>query len=166
MISGNAMKKDYRSAAIFSAFAVVLTLATVSFAQKVGGYETVAKTDPGVVAAADFAVQAQSGESEKGYQLEEIVKAERQVVQGSNYRLCLEVSADGSDTFFVQAVVYVDLKGNRKLTSWVDSKCGESATTPVSDPLVLGKAFYHDLKRNSALFSGTELEFGAAGVGT
>lgn len=124
------MKTNGRSVTILFAFAVILTLASASFAQKVGGYKVVAKTDPDVTAAADFAVEAQSQRSEKGYQLEEIVKAERQVVQGSNYRLCLEVSADGSDTFFVQAIVYVDLKGNKNLTSWVDSNCGGSSAAP------------------------------------
>ncbi|MBK9437062.1 MAG: hypothetical protein IPN51_03580, partial [Chloracidobacterium sp.] len=51
--------------------------------------------DAGAVAAADFAIEAQSEKTEKEYTLEDIVKAERQVVQGSNYRLCLKVSVDG-----------------------------------------------------------------------
>lgn len=132
------MKSNNLSAIMLSAFAVILTFASASFAQMVGGYKVVAKTDSGVVAAADFAIQAQSEKTEKGYELAEIVKAERQVVQGSNYRICMEVSADGSDTFYVQAVVYVDLKNNRKLTSWADSSCGESAAAPVTKPIIVG----------------------------
>ena len=132
------MKTNKHSAILLSVFAVVLTFTSASFAQMVGGYKAVAKTDPGAVAAAEFAVETQSGKTEKSYELAEIVKAERQVVQGSNYRLCLEVSADGSDTFYVQAVVYVDLKGNRKLTSWADSTCGESAAAPLEKPIIVG----------------------------
>ena len=104
----------------------------------VGGYKAVANTDAGAVAAANFAVETQSEKTGSEYSLEELVKAERQVVQGSNYRLCMEVSADGGDTTFVQAVVYVDLKGNRKLSSWADSTCGETAAAPADTPIVVG----------------------------
>ncbi len=126
-------------AVVLAAFAVVLTFAAASSAQIiVGGYKVVAKTDAGAVTAANFAVKAQSEKTDREYELEDIVKAERQVVQGSNYRLCMEVSADGSDTFYVQAVVYVDLKGNKKLSSWADSSCGDSAAAPVTKPIVVG----------------------------
>lgn len=123
---------------MLSAFAAVLTLSSAGFSQMVGGYKAVAKTDSGAVAAANFAVQAQSEKTENEYTLEEIVKAERQVVQGSNYRLCMEVSAEGSDTFYVQTVVYVDLKGNRRLTSWADSACGEAVEAPAAKPIIVG----------------------------
>lgn len=123
---------------MLSAFAVILTFASASFAQMVGGYKVISKSDAAAVAAADFAIEAQSEKSEKSYELTDLVKAERQVVQGSNYRLCLEVSADGSDTFYVQALVYVDLKGNKKLSSWADSSCGESAAAPVTKPIIVG----------------------------
>ncbi|MGB5012467.1 MAG: cystatin domain-containing protein [Pyrinomonadaceae bacterium] len=133
------MRSNVRMAVVLAAFAAVLTFATASSAQIiVGGYKVVAKTDAGVVAAANFAVQAQSENTGREYELEDIVKAERQVVQGSNYRLCMEVSADGSDAFHVQAVVYVDLKGNKKLSSWADSSCGDSAAAPVTKQIVVG----------------------------
>lgn len=135
------MKLNKNVALLLSAFALVLTFTTASFAQMVGGYKVVASTDAGAVAAADFAVEAQTEKSGTEYTLEAIVKAERQVVQGSNYRLCMEVGTGGDDTSFVQAVVYVDLKGNKKLSSWVDSTCGETAAAPVapvSRPMVGG----------------------------
>ncbi|MBK7511954.1 MAG: hypothetical protein IPI76_06780 [Chloracidobacterium sp.] len=132
------MRSNVRTAIVLSTCAVILTFASASFAQMVGGYKAVAKTDAGAVAAADFAIEAQSEKTEKEYTLEDIVKAERQVVQGSNYRLCLKVSADGSDTFYVLAVVYVDLKNNRKLSSFVLSTCGETAVAPVSKLPVVG----------------------------
>ncbi len=121
-----------------SALAVVFTFASASFAQMVGGYKVVAKTDAGAVAAAEFAVEAQSEKTGSEISLEDIVKAERQVVQGSNYRLCLEVSTDGGDTTYVQANVYVDLKNNRKLSKWADSTCGETAAAPVDKPIMVG----------------------------
>ncbi len=125
---------------MLSAFAVILMFASASFAQMVGGYKVISKSDAAAVAAADFAIETQSEKSEKSYELTDLVKAERQVVQGSNYRLCMEVSADGSDTFYVQAVVYVDLKGNKKLSSWADSTCGDAtgAAIPVTKPIIVG----------------------------
>lgn len=123
---------------MISALAVVFTFASAGFAQMVGGYKVVSKTDAGAVAAANFAVEAQSEKTGSEFLLEEIIKAERQVVQGSNYRLCLEVSANGSDTYYVQAVVYVDLKNNRRLSSWANSTCGDTAANPVVVPIRVG----------------------------
>ncbi len=110
---------------------VFMTLAVVSAsAQKVGGYKEVSASDAAVQAAAEFAVNAQAEKTEKEISLVDVIKAERQVVAGSNYRLCLKVTSQGEigeadATHFVQAVVYVDLKGNRKLSSWVISDCGD-----------------------------------------
>lgn len=92
---------------------------------RTGGYREVAKTDAGAVAAAGFAITAQSAKTGYTFELLDLVKAERQVVAGSNYKLCMQVRADGDEAFFVEAVVYVDLKNNRKLTSWADSDCGD-----------------------------------------
>ncbi|MBL8180121.1 MAG: hypothetical protein JNL64_00750 [Blastocatellia bacterium] len=132
------MNLNKRTAVLISALAVVFTFASAGFAQMVGGYKVVAKTDAGAVAAAEFAVEAQSEKSGSEISLEDIVKAERQVVQGSNYRLCLEVSTDGGDTTFVQAIVYVDLKNNRRLSKWEDSTCGETAAVPANKPIMVG----------------------------
>lgn len=110
---------------------VFMTLAVVSAsAQKVGGYKEVSASDAAVQAAAEFAVNAQAEKTEKEISLVDVIKAERQVVAGSNYRLCLKVTSQGEigeadATHFVQAVVYVDLKGNRKLSSWAMSDCGD-----------------------------------------
>lgn len=93
---------------------------------QVGGFRAIAKTDPNAVAAADFAIKTQSAKTGYTYELHELSKAERQVVAGTNYKLCMQVSADGDEAFWVQAVVYVDLKKNSKLTSWADSECGEN----------------------------------------
>lgn len=89
-----------------------------------GGYKTVAKSDPDVIAAARFAIEAQSEKTDIEYVLKYIKAAERQVVQGTNYRLCMRVSGDGEASVFVQAVVYYDLRRNYRLTRWVETNCG------------------------------------------
>ena len=65
-----------------------------------------------------------------GIFFEGVEKAEVQIVAGRNYRLCMKVRSQGGEDeadaiIFVQAVVYIDLKGNKKLSSWSTSDCGE-----------------------------------------
>ncbi len=122
------MKINIRTALVLSVFAVVLTLASSSFAQPVvGGYRAVANDDKGVVAASQFANDAQSKISKTEIAILAIVKAERQIVAGSNYRLCVRFNESGENTRYAQTVVYVDLQNKYKLTSWDESKCGEAA---------------------------------------
>ena len=107
----------------------VFAFAVAASAQKVGAYKEISKTDASAHAAAEFAVGAQADKSGKEISLLSVFKAERQVVAGTNYRLCLKVNAQGDDdeadaVIYVQTVVYVDLKGNKKLTSWAESDCG------------------------------------------
>ncbi|HQZ95214.1 MAG TPA: cystatin domain-containing protein [Pyrinomonadaceae bacterium] len=95
-----------------------------------GGYKEIAKTDPAAKKAALFAVSAEAKRSEKEIEFISVVKAERQAVAGSNYRMCLKVSdsgAEGQDSadVFVKVIVNVDLKGVYKLLSWEASDCGE-----------------------------------------
>lgn len=119
------MKSNIKLAVVL---AVIFGCAAAVQAQappRTGGYREIAKNDAGAVAAANFAITAQSAKTGNTFELHEIIKAERQVVAGTNYKLCMQVSADGDEAFFVQAVVYVDLKRNSKLTSWADSDCGD-----------------------------------------
>ncbi len=133
------MIKSVRMLLMLAAFGVVLSCAASGRAQMTGGYKAIPKTDAGAVAAADFAIKAQSAKTEMKFELSEIMKAERQVVAGTNYRLCMQVSADGDEAFFVQAVIYLDLKRNYKLTSWADSTCGETAAAaPVPAVIKVG----------------------------
>jgi hypothetical protein len=125
------MKVGIRVAVFVCALAAIGCLSGVAAAQKVGGYKEIAKTDAGARAAAAFAVKAQTEKTEKKETLMSIFKAERQTVAGSNYRLCLKVTSEGGEDeadiiHFIQAVVFVDLKGNSKLTSWADSDCGDN----------------------------------------
>lgn len=120
------MKRNMKLVVVLAAMAVIFGCAAAAQAQiKTGGYKEISKTDAGAVAAANFAITAQSTKTGYTFELLDLAKAERQVVAGSNYKLCMQVSADGDEPFFVQAVVYVDLKNNRKLTSWADSDCGD-----------------------------------------
>jgi len=129
------MKKNLRMMIILAALGVIFSCAVTGFAQKkplmLGGYKVVSVTDEGVVAAADFAVSDQGEKQEATIEVGSIVKAERQSVQGTNYRLCLQVNiADGNSDEpyeqFVKVIVYRNLKNEFKLTSWVEEDCGES----------------------------------------
>lgn len=109
---------------------ILATLAGIATAQKVGGYKTIATGDPAVQKAAAFAVQAQGKASDRTITLISVKKAEAQTVAGRNYRMCLKVESTGGEDeadaiFFAQAVVYVDLKGNSKLTAWEPTECAE-----------------------------------------
>ena len=86
-----------------------------------GGYSVAEPSDPAVQAAADFAVKEQS---RKGgpVSLVGIVKVERQVVAGLNYRLCLDVEQAGKRVR-VQAVVYQDLQKQLSLSQWQPGGC-------------------------------------------
>lgn len=122
--------KKLRYAGLFAVIAMVFVFASDGFGQMTGGYKVIASDDAAAQVAAEFAVTTQSEKSGKEMSLVEIVKAERQVVAGSNFRMCLRVTSEGAEgqddaTTSVQVVVYVDLKGNRKLTSWTASDCGD-----------------------------------------
>ena len=112
-----------------------LTLALITFtaslpesvvAMKPGGWSEVPVTDPGVVAAAAFAVQAkQAAMRENGDQtklsLARVATAAQQVVQGMNYRLTLHVQTEeGARTaeVVVWARVWLDEADRYQLTSW------------------------------------------------
>ena len=121
------MKKFYF---VFAAFAALFVLSFTASAQRVGGYKPVAATDAMANEAANFAVSARSDKSGKAIELLSVHTAERQTVQGANFRLCMQVNTEGADgeadaIIFVQAVVYVDLKRNKRLISWAISDCGE-----------------------------------------
>ena len=124
------MKKNLQFIMMFAAFGVFLACASANYAQTrptVGGYKTVAVDDAGVVAAAEFAVGDHSQKNDVSLEIVEIQKAERQIVQGTNYRICVEVKIadeEDGDTQFVQVVVYQDLKRNYKLSSWKPDACG------------------------------------------
>ena len=80
------------------------------------GYST-AEIDYEVSKVAKFAVKTQTEATGKPLRLVKILKAERQVVAGLNYRLEIEV-ADGSKNLKARAVVWKKLDGSLAMTSW------------------------------------------------
>ena len=81
-----------------------------------GGYSS-AEIDPEVRTVAEFAVKTQGKSTGRPLQLIKILKAERQVVAGLNYRLEIEVAA-GSKHLKARAVVWKKLDGSLMLTTW------------------------------------------------
>ncbi len=126
------MKINLRIFCAFVLFFIVSGCAAETFGQiKTGGYKSVAVSDAGVKEAADFAVELKAADYDAEITLTNIIKAERQTVAGTNYRLCLEIyvppETDGEDgvSLFVQTIVYKNLQGEMKITSWNDeSDCG------------------------------------------
>ena len=123
------MKKSSQVLMVLVALGIALGCATAGLAQRVGGYKKVATDDPGVQAAAEFAVGAQKEKQDGPLSLVAIKQAERQTVAGVNYRLCLEVEAAdetdaGVESQDVQAVVYRNLQNEHRLMSWQEAECG------------------------------------------
>ncbi len=81
-----------------------------------GGYSS-AEIDSEVRTVAEFAVKTQGKSTGRPLQLIKILKAERQVVAGLNFRLEIEV-ADGSKHLKARVVVWKKLDGSLALTSW------------------------------------------------
>ena len=81
-----------------------------------GGYSP-AEIDTEVRKVAEFAVKSQAKANGTPLRFVKILKAERQVVAGLNYRLEIEV-ADGSKHLKARAVVWKKLDGSLALTAW------------------------------------------------
>ena len=116
------------------ALGVLFSCVQTNFAQvRTGGYKQIPITDTGAVAAAEYAVNAQSEKEELEITLDTVVKAERQVVAGTNYKLCLQTfvlnpdeEVEEVEERFVQAVIFKSLKNEYTIKSWVETEsCGE-----------------------------------------
>lgn len=127
------MKNNLRLIITCAAFLLILSAAATNFAQiQTGGYKKVSVSDPQVVAAADFAIEAQGEKAGAGIELLSIENAERQTVAGTNYKLCLQVNiADGNSDEpydqFVIAEVFVSLKNEFSLKSWTATESCEAS---------------------------------------
>ena len=95
------------------------------FLAQVGGYREVPVDDKAVIAAADFAVETKSKKDKVA--LDKIVKAESQVVAGTNYRLLLSVRTGGGIRQ-AEVVVWQKLDRTLELTRW--KWMGEVVKTP------------------------------------
>ncbi len=91
-----------------------------------GGYSGRRANDPGVAAAAAFAVRERGRLTRRRITLLSIRRAEVQVVAGLNYRLLLSVR-EGREVGDVIAVVYENIRRRRSLTSWEPAPAGPAA---------------------------------------
>jgi hypothetical protein len=114
--------------------ALLLVFAAAGLGQTVGGYSKISATDDKVTAAADFAIDAQKEKQPGPLSLVEVLRAERQSVAGTNWRLCMQVKAAddddaGVEPFTVEAIVFEKLPrapGEKySLTSWKRKECGK-----------------------------------------
>ncbi|MBS1792455.1 MAG: hypothetical protein JSS81_01305 [Acidobacteria bacterium] len=127
------MKINLRKIITVLVFTLAFGAAYSAFGQgpNVGGYQKVSVDARDVVIAADFAVKAKGKELNQTLRVEKIKKAETQVVQGKNYRMCLDVYAppakEGEDgvQVTVEVVVWRNFDGTYKLTKWEDQDCGD-----------------------------------------
>ena len=94
-----------------------------------GGYAKTNAADKNVVAAAKFAVKKRGKMRKATINLLSIKNAETQIVAGSNYKICMQVSVKSNSKKaakqFVQVVVYRNLKNVYSLTSWTEKGCTE-----------------------------------------
>jgi hypothetical protein len=82
-----------------------------------GGYGERRVNDPGVRAAAAFAVRERGRQTRRRVTLLNLTSAESQVVAGVNYRLVMDVR-EGGEVRSVTAVVFQNLRRRLSLTSW------------------------------------------------
>ena len=129
------MRKNLRLLFCLAALGIACGSAQVGVAQqgwpRVGGFREVATDDATVVAAARFAVKAQAQKQNTRIRLLSVHAAERQTVQGANYRLCLVVRITDPENNVVvrqgvKALVYQNLKREFSLGSWEEENCDEA----------------------------------------
>lgn len=96
-------------------FLAVVGSATAADPPKAGGYSVVAVTDKSVVAAAEFAAATHS--KKEKVVIVKILKAESQVVAGTNYRIAMDVRVEGG-VRQADVVVWNKLDKTQELTQW------------------------------------------------
>jgi hypothetical protein len=129
------MKKSLQVVIVLVALSIAFGCTIVGLGQGrpiVGGYKVVATDDPDVQAAAEFAISEQKKkQGDDPLSLVSIEHAERQVVAGTNFRLCLKVKAAdeddaGEESQDVKVVVFRNLKNEYSLKSWEEASCDEN----------------------------------------
>lgn len=157
------MKKALSNGTII--FALVISFGVIIFGQGrplLGGYKAAKTDDPGVVEAADFAIEKRAKDTEQEeLTLDSIDKAETQSVAGINYRLCLSVSIE-DESQQVEVVVNKNLQKALSLTSWTVKDCAESesASTAENQSVFLQNArFVYQSKIAAPVCTGNQLSF-------
>lgn len=108
---------------LYYTFAIALVVGVNAGANRVsaqiaGGYSDISASSKEVKRAVRFAVQQRMLRTGNKVTLVKIVKAERQVVAGLNYRIVLGVADRRGRRRTATVVVYQDLKDHLSLTSW------------------------------------------------
>ena len=128
------MRKNLRFLFCVVALGLTFVPAQRSVAQeglpRVGGFKKASVNDAQVVAAARFAVKAQAQKQKTNMRLISIHAAERAVVQGALYRLCLVVEIEDRENNVivkqgVKAQLSQTLKGQFSLRKWEEENCDE-----------------------------------------
>ena len=127
------MRNNLRISLLLAAFGLIFVCATSGKAQTVepmmaGGYSRADVNDREIIDAANFAVKTEAKRRAAKISLVSIDSAERQVVAGLNFRLCLSVKTTGRNkkaavSQTAQTVVYKNLKQKFALTSWTKGAC-------------------------------------------
>ena len=104
----------------------MFALARETPAQTPGGYRLVPNDDSESMAAAKFAVREEGQKLGKTVVFTSLVYAQRQVVSGTNHKLCMKVKVDGTSKR-AETVVNRDLQKQYKLTSWRWGECSKPA---------------------------------------
>jgi hypothetical protein len=137
------IKKHLPAMIIFAAFSVIFGAARTTAAQTedlktpvAGGYSTAEVTDAEVVSSASFAARAQAKKQKAKIKLVAVSRAEKQIVAGTNYRLCLQVETLENDKKpavpqTVQTIVFRSLKQKYQLTSWAVAACADAMPAEV-----------------------------------
>jgi len=87
------MNNNLRKMILLAALGVLFGSAQTNFAQiRMGGYKKIPVSDAGAVAAAEYAVDTRGDNEELEITLDAVLKAERQTVEGTSYKLCCKLS--------------------------------------------------------------------------
>ena len=105
---------------------VLFVAAPGTLAQTPGRYRLVPNDDSESVAAARFAVREEGQKLGKTITLTSVVYAQRQVVSGTNFKLCLKMKVNGTSKR-AETVVNRDLQKKYTLTSWRWGECSKPA---------------------------------------
>jgi hypothetical protein len=119
------LKKNFLVAIMFVALHIISASVFVAVAQEppmAGAYSEAYVTEREVVAAARFAVRTEQRKQGGRLSLLSVERAEKQVVAGLNYRLCLKIRVNGKAQE-VKVVVYKNLKQRYSLSSWEAGEC-------------------------------------------
>ena len=98
--------------------------AQVMTPRMVGGYEDASPREKNIRAAAVAAIREHAKREHDSVILVKINKAEKQVLSGMNYRLCMDVRRGRRGRVHtVTAVVYKPIRKPMRLTNWEEGGC-------------------------------------------